>query len=931
MKRQIFSSLRSRLLLLMLIAMTPWVLALAYHMWEERNHAIAEAIGAELALARSASTRQEQAIANARNLLMVLATLPEVRTGAADACRARLVDIHHSASEEFANFLVTDAHGAMLCAAKGRANMDFSDRDWYRDAVGSRGFVVGRYIIGRIQGRPILSVATPILDEDGRVARVAMVALDVAWLGRLLQASNIGTDATMSVIDSQGVVMARHDHALAADHGILGKPHSLAPLVADIAAGKEEGTGEGVNGHNVRVLYAYARLPGSADQGGRVYVGVTLPRQVILAQAHRDFALNMAWLGALTLALLVGTWFLTESFVLRKVATLAKAARRIASGDFKARAALGHGHGELSELSHAFDDMARSIEEQFQQTRGVMDVTPEAIILSDEAGRIVMVNAHACEMFGYAEDELLGQPVEMLVPPRLRAAHRGHRERYDGVAISRGMGDRMDLCACRKDGGEFPVDVSIGMLKNEQGKLSVSAVRDISERKKFEAQIIHQATHDALTELPNRVFFRELLTRAMAQARRAQKLMAVMFVDLDGFKNINDTLGHEAGDALLKSIAQRIVSVLRKDDVVARQGGDEFTIMLQGVKVFQDIVQVAVKMLEVIAEPLHYDHHEMHVTASVGITVFPVDDEDVDSLLRNADTAMYRAKEAGKNAFRFYTAEMNAAIRERMEIEAGLRHALQEGQFTLAYQPQAEIHDLGVIGMEALVRWNHPELGPIPPDKFIPVAEDSGLIVPIGEWVLRGACRQIKLWREMGFHDLKIAVNLSARQFHQENLLDMIAGVLAETGLDPRSGALELELTESMVVQNIERTVAIMAKLSQMGLRIAIDDFGTGYSSLSYLKRFAISTLKIDRSFVRDIVSDVDDSAIASTVVALGHSLELRVIAEGVETLEQLEHLRAMGCDEIQGYYLGRPLPAEAATHFLRAAFPQAVGESMAR
>jgi EAL domain-containing protein (putative c-di-GMP-specific phosphodiesterase class I) len=292
---------------------------------------------------------------------------------------------------------------------------------------------------------------------------------------------------------------------------------------------------------------------------------------------------------------------------------------------------------------------------------------------------------------------------------------------------------------------------------------------------------------------------------------------------------------------------------------------------------------------------------------------------------------MYQAKDAGKNAFRFYTAEMNAEICGRMEIEAGLRLALQENQFVLHYQPQAEIHGLGIVGMEALVRWNHPELGMVPPDRFIRVAEESGLIVPIGEWVLRTACRQLKLWQEAGFGGIRMTVNLSPRQFHQERLLDTVRSVLEETGLDAGSGALELELTESMVMQNITRTLETMAGLHALGLRVAIDDFGTGYSSLSYLKRFPISTLKIDRSFVRDITSDSDDAAIASTVVALGHSLKLKVIAEGVETTDQLVRLRHMGCDGVQGYYLSKPLPAEAASAFLRAAFSSASGQPAAR
>jgi diguanylate cyclase (GGDEF)-like protein/PAS domain S-box-containing protein len=838
--------------------------------------------------------------------------LPEIAGGGVEACQTKLEDILVSASAGYANLLVTDASGRGLCSARGAGNHDFSDRDWFRNAVAERGFVVGRYIIGRVVGRPVLSTALPVMDAEGRVTRVILAALDVAWLDRGLQGTRLAPEAVMSLVDGNGTVLARQPP----DPRAVGRRYSLAPVVADIAAGKAEGTGEQTEAGGRSVLYAYSRLPGTAAREGAVYVAVRVPKERVLARAQREFVTNLGIVSALFLAALGGAWFLTESFVLRKVRILVDAARRIAAGDFTARADLGHGHGELTELADAFDDMAASIERHVQQARGIMEVAPEAIILTDEAGRIVMANAQTQKLFGYHEGELIGQPIEILLPDRLRTQHRDHRERYGPAGVVRAM----DLLALRKDGSEFPVDVSIGTLGRENGRLTVSAVRDITERKRHEAQILHQATHDALTGLPNRAFFRELLVRALTQAQRSEKLLAVMFLDLDGFKNINDTLGHEAGDVLLKATARRIVSVLRKDDVVARQGGDEFTILLQGIHAVPDIIQVAEKLLAAIAEPLTYDYHEMYVTGSVGITVFPFDDTDVDSLLRNADTAMYRAKEAGKNRFSFYTAEMNAQIVERMETEAGLRRALQENQFELYYQPQAEIHGLGVVGMEALIRWNHPERGMIAPDRFIPVAEESGLIVPIGEWVLRAACRQIKAWQEAGFRDIKVAVNLSARQFREERLLERVARALEETGLDPRSGGLELELTESMMMQSGERTAKTLAGLSAVGLKIAIDDFGTGYSSLSYLKHLPISTLKIDQSFVRDIAVDPDDAAIAATVVALGHSLKLKVIAEGVENADQLARLRTMGCDEIQGYYLSKPLPAAAATAFLQAA-----------
>ncbi len=903
MKSGIFSSLRARLIILMLVAVLPWVLAMGYQLWKARQHAVDDAIDDAVTLARALASTQGEVIANARSLLQVLSALPEVREGKPGLCGARLSQIHQQAGD-YANLLVADVQGNVLCSARAFDQINLGERDWFQLAVQHRQFITGRFIIGKLRGLPVLPAAQPTFDAQGKVQSVILAAINVAWLERLLQHTRIANDAVVSVLDKRGIVMARSP----ADPQAIGRAGGPGLLLEQITQGAAEGQGESqLNGQ--AILYAYARLPGSSPVDSNVYLSVHLPKDKVVAQAYRNFSMNLGLLGGLTILVLVGAWIFTESMVLRKVRALIVGAGRIAGGDFKARAALlDNGKGELGELARAFDEMAASIEQHFQQTVGVMEVAPEAIIISDASGRIVRANAQTQALFGYTARELVGQSIEVLVPENTRARHIAHREKYHTEPITRTMSTRSELFARRKDGTEFPVNVSLGTLDTAQGVLVISAVRDISDRKQYEAQIIHQATHDALTDLPNRTLFRELLTAAMVQAERNEKLIAIMFLDLDGFKNINDTLGHEAGDALLEVIARRLVGSLRKGDVVARQGGDEFTILLQGINVYQDIVQIAEKILGVIAEAVNYEAHEMHITASIGITIYPFDDVEAENLLRNADTAMYQAKQAGKNNFRFYTAEMNSAIRERMEIESGLRRALQENQFELRYQPQAAIDNLEMVGMEVLIRWNHPELGLISPMKFIPIAEECGLIVPIGEWVLRTACRQISLWRAQGLPAAKVSVNLSARQFKQAKLLDTIKEILRECDLANHADVLELELTESMVMQNVDEHVITLNKLHAMGVQISIDDFGTGYSSLSYLKRFPINTLKIDKSFVRDITVDPDDASIATAIIMLGHSLKLNVIAEGVETAEQLALLRQIGCDEIQGYYLSQPL-----------------------
>jgi len=903
------SSLRSRLILLIVVAILPWIAAMTYYMWYAWQTATAAAVEEGRQLTRSIAQEQGRSLQEAHNLLRVLVSLPEVRTGTPAACSASLQAIR-AQTAGYVNFVVTDAQGRQVCAAYG-SGQDFSDRDWYAAMVESPGFVVGRLVVGKLSGKPIIPTTYPVLDPDGRLQRIVVASLDVAWLDQALNQRDRLHDAAVSLLDSQGVVVARQPH----DGALVGKPHRLEWVRAAIAAGQAESVGEARTVQGETRLLTFARL---SDSGLHVVASYSKPR--VLERVVADFRGNLLFLSFFTMLTLVGTWFLSEFFLRRPLLALARAAEQIAAGDFTARAGLGRARGELSELARAFDDMAVSLERSFLQTQRVMEVTPEAILMTDAEGRIVMANARTEGLFGYARDELIGQPIEMLVPSEHRDAHARVRGGYQARPVVREMGaKRLDLKGQRKDGSVFPVDVSLGPLITEQGMWVIAAVRDVSERQRFEAEILHQATHDALTGLPNRTLFRELLTHGMAQAARTHGQLAVLFLDLDGFKTVNDTLGHAEGDALLREIARRIVGVLRKDDVVARQGGDEFTILMQGVREVQDISLIADKLLEAVAEPFVSGTHTMHVTASIGITVFPLDDTDVDNLLRNADTAMYQAKSDGKNAFRFYTAEMNVAIRSRLEIENGLRQALRDGQLVLHYQPQVQVDSGRVVGVEALVRWQHPEQGLVPPATFIPVAEESGLIEPIGEWVLTTACRQIQAWRAAGVGDIKVAVNLSARQFRKPNLLDVVRGILVETGVDQCPWLLELELTESMVMHDIERNVVTMQRLREMGVLLSIDDFGTGYSSLSYLKRFPVNMLKIDRSFIDGVISDAEDAVIAMAIVGLAHNMKLGVIAEGVETAEQWNWLRVAHCDEAQGYHFSPPLPAAELEPLLRA------------
>ncbi|TMH50103.1 MAG: EAL domain-containing protein [Betaproteobacteria bacterium] len=476
----------------------------------------------------------------------------------------------------------------------------------------------------------------------------------------------------------------------------------------------------------------------------------------------------------------------------------------------------------------------------------------------------------------------------------------------------------MELCRLDEAGKKIwisisgePVFDSSGVFRGYRG-----VGKDISERKQDEERIHFLANHDALTSLPNRAMFNDVLNLAIQNARRYNRNFAVLFIDLDRFKNINDTLGHEAGDRLLQEMGARLTLTVRASDVVARLGGDEFVVLVQEVSEAKQVEAVARKVLFTLVKPMVIQGQECRVTASIGICMFPAEAQDEHALMKNADIAMYRAKEDGKNTYKFYSEEMNIHSFERLALETSLRRGLERSEFVLHYQAKLDLHTGKINGVEALVRWQHPDLGMVPPAQFIPLAEETGLIVPLGKWVLHTACAQSVAWLREGLPPLHMAVNLSARQFADEDLVKDIADALQSTGLQPE--LLELELTESMVIQNAERAGRVLAEIKKMGVRLAIDDFGVGYSSLTHLKRFPIDTLKVDRSFIRDLPQNAEDRALTEAIIAMGKSLKLTVVAEGVETKEQQTFLRDRDCDEMQGFFFSKPIPSDEFAGLLR-------------
>jgi diguanylate cyclase (GGDEF)-like protein len=454
------------------------------------------------------------------------------------------------------------------------------------------------------------------------------------------------------------------------------------------------------------------------------------------------------------------------------------------------------------------------------------------------------------------------------------------------------------------------------------------ALRYAIERKKIEStalamaqQMAHSAEHDFLTGLPNRMLLNDRISQAIALATRHAKKVAVLFLDLDGFKHINDSLGHPIGDKLLQSIAACLVQCIRGSDSVSRQGGDEFVVLLLEIDRAEDAAITARRMLQAVAQSHFVDQHDLHVTASIGISIYPTDGLDADTLVKNADTAMYQAKENGRRSFQFFKPAMNVRAVERQSIEEGLRRALERHEFAVYYQPKVNLATGAITGAEALLRWTHPTQGSIPPAQFIPVAEDSGLILPIGAWVLREACAQARAWLDAGLPAMTMAVNVSAMEFREQGFLDRLFAIIRATGIDPSS--LELELTESVLVKHAASTARILQTLRERGIRVAIDDFGTGYSSLSYLRKFPVDAVKIDQSFIRQISTAGEDTTIIKAVIGMARGLKLRVVAEGVETLEELAFLRAYRCEEAQGYYFSRPVPPQQFALLLRDGIPK--------
>ena len=553
----------------------------------------------------------------------------------------------------------------------------------------------------------------------------------------------------------------------------------------------------------------------------------------------------------------------------------------------------------------------KKAEEQMTKLSSALEQTADAIMITDASGIIEYINAGFEETTGYSQAEMIGKT------PKIISSRLMKKEFYEKLwsTLQAGQVFRDIVINKRKDGSLYYEEKTITPLKNNRDEIThyISTGKDITERMQTQEKLKFLAHHDTLTTLPNRLLFLDRMTQAITSAKRNNKNIALMFLDLDRFKTINDTLGHQVGDALLKGLSERLKSTLRGIDTIARLSGDEFALLLQDIHNPDDVLQIANKLLNRIRDPFLIGGHELFVTTSIGIAMYPKDGEDPSTLLKHADIAMYRSKSKSRNTYCFYTPDMNAMAEQHLKLENQLRHALQREEFQLHFQPQYQLKRIGrrsaITGMEALLRWNNPYSGLIYPDEFIKLLEETGLIIPVGEWILHSACKQFKVWQSNKIQLKHISVNISPRQLSDANFLSILEDTLKEYKLKPEQ--LELEITESMLIQDEQHAIVMLREISDMGIGLAMDDFGTGYSSLSYLKRLPIKTLKIDKSFIHHIPNDQDDCELTRAIIAMGHSLNMQVVAEGVSNAEQLKFLRKLSCDVVQGYYYSPALPAD--------------------
>jgi len=784
---------------------------------------------------------------------------------------------------------VADADGRVVASTRPAGARSLAGTDYFvRAREAADAIAIGRPRLDPADHEWKLDFSRRLDARDGSFAGVVVISVAASYFVSGYEPSRLGNRGVLALLGVDGIFRARQ----------TGEAFSTGARI-DYDAVRPKGEGDVLPALSVNAwdgVKRYTSVRPLFDFPAAVVVGLSQEEQLAAVnQRARDYLWRAAG-GSAALSLLLGglgflSWRLSRTRLL---------ANRALQEEIRVR---------------------RLAERALNLRNRAIESSVNAIVINDFAKPgypIEYVNPAFERITGYSAAEAVGRNTDFLLAddaeqPALVEVRMALREQREGHAVLRNY---------RKDGTPFWNDYTVAPVRNEKGEVThyVGVMNDVTEAKNYEEQLAHQANFDTLTGLANRNLLRDRLQQAIVRARRDGSTLAVLFLDLDHFKMVNDSLGHTVGDELLRAVAGRLAACVRDSDTVARLGGDEFVVLLvtrSGDGSMEvDVTALVRKLLARVAEPLALGDREVRPTASIGVSTYPQDGTDSEALLRNADAAMYRAKELGRNGFQFFTADMHERIRRRIELESSLRRALDRGEFELHYQPQVGLKEGGIVGVEALLRWRHPERGLIGPGQFIGFAEESGLIVPIGAWVLEQACAQNKAWQDQGLPAIPVAVNVSARQCEQENLDVTVRDALARSGLAPEF--LELEITESISMAHPEQSVPLMTRLKRTGVALSIDDFGTGFSNLSYLKRFPIDRLKIDLSFVREITTDPGSLAISEAIITLSHSLKLKVLAEGVETEEQLALLAARDCDQVQGFFFSPAVPAAELATLLR-------------
>ncbi len=899
---------RTRLFILVLVACLPALGLTLYSFAEQRSQETAHVRASAAQIAQIGAGNQQASIAGLHSLLDGLSNVLGLQQLSPAICSYTLTSVHNL-YPDFFRLAVADPGGSVVCAGGEIPNgTAIAGAPAFQQAVQTGAFAA-LPARGDDPARPMLvQVAKPVFDDQGRLRAVFTAAADFRWIANFAVQAQIPSGAVLTVVDGDGTVLARSG----------GQGNHVGAVLPGVRAGAQPHGLRGLTVHDldgVDRLYAFA----PADLGSQraVYVGVGYRSDAAFAGADAQLRRNLLLLLVTAAVALVATWLISERSILRPLNAVLYAARRIAAGDLASRSGVQHGATEFGRLAGAFDEMAAALQRRTDELAGreahfraLIEHSSDIILVIDAQGTVAYASPSLQRVLALAPEALLGRPLAGWI----------HADDQPGVLASiaehaapAGAGRLGQVFRMRHgDQGWRSMEGMFSAVTQPDGSQGVIVnCRDVTERERLAGELHHRAFYDGLTGLPNRTLFADRLEHALATAARRHTLVGVLFVDLDGFKVVNDSLGHAAGDGLLSAAAERLAGTLRPGDSAARFGGDEFTVFLEDLPAVDEAVAAAERLRTAVAAPYLIEGREVHISASVGIACCAPAQAATrpEELLREADIALYQAKAAGKNRVVVFDAAMNDNAQGRLALEHDLRQAVERGELVLHFQPEVELATGQVIGAEALVRWQHPQRGLVSPAEFIPIAEETGLILDLDAWVLTEACRQAKGWPATAAgRGPIVSVNLSARRFQQADLPATVARVLAETGLQP--GRLRLEITETAVMSDVDAAVATLQQLRAMGVLLAIDDFGTGYASLNYLRRFPVHTLKIDRSFITGLGEDAQALQIVRAIMHLAGVVGLDVTVEGIETALQRELTQSLHCQRAQGFLFSRPLPA---------------------